>query len=218
MPHLAGLLREGVHGNLATLYPTLSPMLWTSIATGKRAPKHGILGFTEITPDGAHVRPISNLGRKVKAIWNMLHQSGKRSLVVGWWPSHPAEPINGAMVSNHFAGTEPSPFPLPPLPARAVHPPEWRERLAELRMHPMELEGQILRRFVPAIEKVDQEHDKTLHKLAALIAHAMSIHGAATEVLAEERWDFAAVYYDSIDHFCHRFMRCHPPRLPWVAE
>ena len=34
----------------------------------------------------------------------------------------------------------------------------------------MELEGQILRRFVPAIEKVDQEHDKTLHKLAALIA------------------------------------------------
>jgi predicted AlkP superfamily phosphohydrolase/phosphomutase/predicted Zn-dependent protease len=218
MPHLAGLMREGVHGNLATLYPTLSPMLWTSIATGKRASKHGILGFTEITPDGAHIRAISNLGRKVKALWNILHQSGKRSIVVGWWPSHPAEPINGVMVSNHFAGIEPPPFPLPPLPARVIHPPEWRERLTDVRVHPMELEGQILRRFVPAIEKVDQEHDKTLHKLAAVIAHAMSIHGAATELLAGERWDFAAIYYDSIDHFCHRFMRCHPPRLPWVSE
>ena len=34
MPHLASLIAEGVHGNHATLYPALSPMLWTSIATG----------------------------------------------------------------------------------------------------------------------------------------------------------------------------------------
>ena len=47
MPNLARLMAEGVHGNLATIYPALSPMLWTSIATGKRAYKHGIHGFTE---------------------------------------------------------------------------------------------------------------------------------------------------------------------------
>jgi predicted AlkP superfamily phosphohydrolase/phosphomutase/tetratricopeptide (TPR) repeat protein len=218
MPHLARLMDAGVHGNLATLYPTLSPMLWTSIATGKRAPKHGILGFTEITPDGGHVRAISNLGRKVKAIWNILHQRGKRSLVVGWWPSHPAEPIDGVMVSNHFAGIEPAPFPLPPLWKRTVHPPEWSERLAELRVHPMELEGEMLRLFVPDPERVNQDRDRSLHKLAALVAHAMSIHAAATELLAAERWDLAAIYFDSIDHFCHRFIHCHPPRLPWVPE
>ena len=27
-----------------------------------------------------------------------------------------------------------------------------------------------------------------------------------------------AVYYDSIDHFCHGFMKYHPPRLEWVPE
>jgi len=37
MPNLARLMASGVHGNLATIYPPLSPMLWTSIATGKRA-------------------------------------------------------------------------------------------------------------------------------------------------------------------------------------
>jgi predicted AlkP superfamily phosphohydrolase/phosphomutase len=34
--------------NLEQLYPVLSPMLWTSIATGKRAHKHGIHGFSQI--------------------------------------------------------------------------------------------------------------------------------------------------------------------------
>ena len=51
MPALESLINNGVMGNIATLDPPLSPMLWTSIATGKRADKHGILGFTE--PDSA---------------------------------------------------------------------------------------------------------------------------------------------------------------------
>ena len=37
MPNLARLIAGGVRGNLATIYPVLSPMLWTSIATGKLA-------------------------------------------------------------------------------------------------------------------------------------------------------------------------------------
>src|SRR6476660_367368 len=89
MPALAHLLNCGVRGNLATIQPVLSPMLWTSIATGKRADKHGICGFTEPLPDGSGVRPITVLSRKTKAVWNMLTQTGRRSLVVGWWPSHP---------------------------------------------------------------------------------------------------------------------------------
>jgi len=35
MPNMAKFIEQGVIGNLATLYPELSPMLWTSIATGK---------------------------------------------------------------------------------------------------------------------------------------------------------------------------------------
>ena len=36
MPHLQKLVERGVMGELATLTPTLSPVLWNSIATGKR--------------------------------------------------------------------------------------------------------------------------------------------------------------------------------------
>src|SRR3982750_1295848 len=74
MPHLAGVLRDGVRGNLAPISPPLSPMVWTSIATGKRPYKHGIHGFTEPTQDGMSGRPITNLGGKAKALWNILNQ------------------------------------------------------------------------------------------------------------------------------------------------
>lgn len=206
MPHLARLMAAGVRGNLSTIYPPLSPMLWTSIATGKRAHKHGIHGFTESTEDGLSMRPISNLGRKAKAFWNILNQNGKRSIVVGWWPSHPAEPIRGAMVSNHF----------PPAsmdePGRAMSPGTvWPEELAanldELRVHGVEITGEMLRMFVPRMQEVDQSKDKALHDLAAAIAETLSIHGAATELIEREPWDMAAVYYVGIDHFSHRFMR-----------
>ena len=218
MPNLAGLIGAGIHGNLATIYPPLSPMLWTSIATGKRAYKHGIHGFSEPLPDGSGVRPITNLSRRGKAVWNILNQTGHRSIVVGWWPSHPAEPLNGVMVSNHFEKALGEPNTLPPLLAGAVHPSSLASSIGELRVNPTELTGEFLRFFVPEYDKVDQKKDKRLHGLARTIAETMSVHSAATELLATEPWDFAGIYYSGIDHFGHGFMRYHPPQLPWVSD
>jgi tetratricopeptide (TPR) repeat protein len=208
MPHLARLLGQGVRGNLATIHPPLSPMVWTSIATGKRPPKHGIFGFTEPTPDGLSVRPISNLGRKTKALWNIVHQSGKRSVVVGWWPSHPAEPIRGAMVSDLFP-LKGEQNPGAPIPIGTVSPASLAGRMAELRVHPTEISTEILSMFVPGWQQIDQEKDKSLHDLAGIIAETMSVHAAATDLMESEPWDLAAIYYAGIDHFCHRFMRYH---------
>jgi len=41
LPACRHLLETGVSGNLTTLEPELSPMLWTAIATGKHAYHHG---------------------------------------------------------------------------------------------------------------------------------------------------------------------------------
>ncbi len=218
MPNLARLIAGGLRGNVATIYPALSPMLWTSIATGKRAYKHGIHGFSEPLPDGSGVRPITLLSRKTKAVWNILNQTGHRSIVVGWWPSHPAEPLNGVMVSDHFQLAAGKPGSMPPLPAGTIHPASLAASLEELRVNPMELGGEFIRLFVPQYEKVDQAADKRLHALCRIIAETMSVHAAATELLASQAWDFAAIYYNGIDHFGHAFMGYHPPRLPWVAE
>ena len=81
MPTLNKFVNEGVIANLATLDPPLSPILWTSIATGKLADKHGILGFVEPNPDNQGVRPVLGSSRKVKAIWNILNQNKIKSHV-----------------------------------------------------------------------------------------------------------------------------------------
>src|SRR5207302_11323317 len=69
MPNLARLIEEGVCGNIATLQPVLSPMLWTSSATGKRAYKHGIHGFTEPDTRSGGIHPGTIHSRKTKARW-----------------------------------------------------------------------------------------------------------------------------------------------------
>ncbi len=102
MPTLEDLVNHGVIGNLATLHPVLSPMLWNSIATGMRPDKHGILGFIEPDPQTGRVRPVTSTSRKVKAIWNILTQRGYKTHVLGWFAGHPAEPINGIAVSDLY--------------------------------------------------------------------------------------------------------------------
>lgn len=218
MPNLARLMQEGVSGNIATLHPPLSPMLWTSISTGKRPPKHGIMGFSEVTPDGKGVRPVTIQSRKTKALWNILSQNGKKSIVVGWWPSHPAEPIDGVVVSDWFRDVDKENVHLLPVVPGSVHPPELISQIHDLRVSPYEIDGAMLRAFVPEFDRVDQEKDKSLHALAKILCEGLTINALATELLATQEWDFAAIYFDAIDHIGHRFMAYHPPHTKRADE
>ncbi|PIE71901.1 MAG: hypothetical protein CSA22_00345 [Deltaproteobacteria bacterium] len=216
MPHLERLVNQGVMGNISTLYPELSPMLWTSIATGKRAYKHGIYGFIEPMPNGDGIRPITNLSRKTKAIWNILSQEGKKCHVIGWWPSHPAEPINGVMVSNQYQRAH-APLDQPwPMKPGTVHPPRLINNLAALRWHPQNLEAGHILPFVPNAARVNQDRDRRLETIARIICDCSTVQAAALAIMHHEPWDFTAVYFDAIDHFSHGFMQYHPPRLSWI--
>jgi predicted AlkP superfamily phosphohydrolase/phosphomutase/tetratricopeptide (TPR) repeat protein len=218
MPTLDNFVNHGVIGNLATLRPILSPMLWNSIATGKRPDKHGILGFMEPDPQSGGVRPVTSTSRKVKALWNILTQRGYKTHVLGWFAGHPAEPINGISVSDLFpyaVGPLGQEWPLPP---GAVHPDSRRETFAKLRMHPAEVSEAAILPWIPRASEIDQEKDKGLQSFAKILAENCSIHNAATWILQNEAWDFLAVYYNGIDHFCHGFMHFHPPRMEGVPE
>jgi len=218
MPALKYLVEQGVSGNLATLEPVFSPMLWTSIATGKRADKHGVLGFTEPDYDHGGVKPVGTNSRKTAAIWNMLTEAGLKSNVVGWWPSHPAEELNGIMVSNFYqraVATESKNWPMAP---GTVYPKQYQKVMSQLRVHPKELTQQHILPFIPEAAKIDQEKDKRLSTFAKILSEAACIHNSATYLMEETDWDFMAVYFDNIDHFSHAFMRYHPPQLKKVKD
>ncbi len=217
MPAIESLMKRGVHGRLQTLDPPLSPMLWTSIATGVRADKHGIGGFVEPTPNGEGLRPVTTTSRKVKAIWNIFNQEGWKSNVVAWWPSNPAEPINGVMVSNLYQVATKAFGEDWEMPNGTVHPESLSETMKEFRVHPHEISLAMAHPFIPNI--VDnlelRKANKTLSVLKTL-SNAATIHSASTYLMAETEWDFMAVYHDAIDHFCHIAMRYFPPRRPEI--
>ena len=145
MPTLEGLINAGTIGNLASLSPMLSPILWTSIATGKRAYAHGVSGFVEPLPDRSGIRPVGTRTRKCKALWNIVSQNEPAQRCCGWQASHPAEPVRGAMVSNLFAIPPANAKPdVWPIPQGSVVPNASAKGLADLRVHPERLR---LRRF-----------------------------------------------------------------------
>lgn len=217
MPHLQRLMRRGVSGDLLTLRPVLSPMLWNSIATGHRPERHGVHGFTEIDPVTGAVRPVTSLSRKCKALWNMVTQSGGRAHVANWYASWPAEPIRGICVSESLARQTDQTL-SPPQPG-AVHPRERTEELAALRMGLHEVDEATMRLFVPLLHLADQRREgERLTDLARLIAESFTVHKMASRLVRDHPWNLTAVYYPGIDHFCHGFMNFHPPRMADVSD
>ncbi|MEQ9351200.1 MAG: alkaline phosphatase family protein [Vicingaceae bacterium] len=218
MPALKKLVEGGMSGKLATLEPVFSPMLWSSIATGKLADKHGVLGFTEPDYSSGAVRPVSNHSRKTAAIWNILSHQKLKTNVVGWWPSHPAEPVNGAMVSNFYQKASRSHGENWPMAPGTVFPKKYQQIMKDLRVHPGDLTDEHILPFVPLASQVNQEEDKRLNSVGKILAEAASIHNAGTWLLEHTEWDFMAIYYDNIDHFCHGFMKFHPPQIKGLDD
>lgn len=218
LPHLRALVDRGIRADLSTLDPMLSPLLWTSIATGKTPDKHGILNFIEPDPEGGGLRPATSTTRRTKALWNILTQSGKRTQVVSWYATHPAEPILGACISNLFQEGMPrepgAPWPMPP---GAVHPAKLADVVADLRLHPGELAPEELLSLLPRLAEMDLG-DRRIALLARQIAQCASVHNAATGLMSSEPWDCAMVFYEAIDVVGHHFMQYHPPRMAHVPE
>jgi len=105
LPHLARLVREGARADLRSYDPMLSPLLWTTIATGKPPDQHGIADFLVKDKASGLRRPISSDFRKVKALWNDFSELDRPSSWLAWWASYPAEEILGTKVTELVAYT-----------------------------------------------------------------------------------------------------------------
>ena len=218
MPALKSLIKEGVYGNMSTMNPPFSPMLWTSVATGKTPDKHGVQGFIELMPDMQGLRPVTTNSRTTRALWNIFHNQGLKSNIVGWWPSFPAEPINGVVVSDKFQNVNKDPKKPSPILERCIHPKSMVDELKNLRMFPHEITSEHILPFIPLAAKINQEKDNGLAAFAKMMSQTVSLHNASTYLQRTTEWDFMAIYHDYIDHFCHAYMKFHPPRLSGVPE
>ena len=102
LPNFQRLIEEGAYGKCQTFKPTKSVVLWTSVATGKRMEKHGIVDWQLLSEDGRNKVLASGHSRRTEALWNVASSNGKSVQVLNWWATWPAEEVLGEIVSNHF--------------------------------------------------------------------------------------------------------------------
>ncbi|MEO8198631.1 MAG: alkaline phosphatase family protein [Thermoanaerobaculia bacterium] len=102
MPNLARLERQGSGGVLITEQPPLSPLLWTTMMTGRSPLEHRILDFVRFHPATGRREPITSDERRVPAVWNIASDAGREVAVLGLWATFPADETKGLLVSNLF--------------------------------------------------------------------------------------------------------------------
>jgi GNAT superfamily N-acetyltransferase len=218
LPHLERLVDAGVMGRLACGGPLRAPLVATTLATGVRADRHGILTDEQPDPEAGALRPVGTRSRRAPALWDRLDRHGFDAHVVGWPATDAAEAIRGVVVAPGFARAE-APRDRPwPLATGSVRPGRLEATLAGLRLHPGDVPPELLLAFVPGAAEIDQDEDTRLADLAVLLAEAVSLHAAATWVLEAEPWDFLAVHYPATGRASRLFMPYHPPRKPDVPE
>lgn len=218
MPVMDELVTSGVMGNLRTLEPMLSPMLWTSIATGKRAYDHGVHGLTDVDPLSNQVRPVTAASRSCKAVWNILSECDLNSYVIGWFATHGERIANGGVTSNLFSTPQLGVDENSPVHRGTIWPEEDAAELGELRVGPHEIEADVVSAFVPRWLEVDQLADDRLMHLRMILAECFSVQAASTWVMENKEWDFLAVYFRAIDEISHHFMPFHPPKMDGVPR
>lgn len=190
LPTFEALRARGVSAPLASVVPTYSPSIWTSVVTGVAPQRHGIEDFyllqlPRLGVENLQLRrsfgvmrwllersgelaltPVTSSLRRSKALWNLADEAELRSAVVGLWATWPPEPLrSGVVVSDHASAARQQEW-LDRGKASAesevtTWPPELAQRLAPLQRAPESVSRDELARFVRVDDALWREFEAT---------------------------------------------------------
>jgi Tfp pilus assembly protein PilF len=218
MPNLARLAARGAPAVLEVPRPLISPVVWTTLATGQPPEVHGVLDFLETDPSGGAPRPVTGASRKVPALWELAAAAGRSSAVIAWWATFPAQaPPGGVVYSDRLTEQ------LLGLSARTpflADPPEADRIAAGLAVRAAEVTPAMLAPYA-AVSDVELARvrsgaagwDDPIGGLAKLVAATLTVErltdhelGRGTEVVLS--------YLEGTDTVGHLFGAYRPPALP----
>lgn len=240
MPNIERLRAEGATGDLLSMEPPVSPMIWTTMATGVEPETHGIIDFLMRDPRTGESVPITSSMRKVPAVWNIATRFGLSSGFIGWLGTYPAEPVLGFLVSDRIVFH--------------TFDPRWRkakdegghategagatsagdlsgltypeELVGEIRSHILTQEDiryETLRNYiriepdeVPRGSATFDPLDPVVN-LAHIIASNTTYENVAAYTYEKYRPDILAVYLDMVDAVCHVFIKHMRPHTDDVS-
>lgn len=220
MPNLQRLVDDGVRANLLTIAPMLSPVIWTSIATGVEPARHGVLDFLAPAPNGAS-EPVTSAARLVPTVWEILSEARARVGVTGWWATWPASPVNGFMVTDRVAyqlfgfTSDPRSAEGKTWPASAYD--TVRPLIVPTDAVPWSEVAAYFDGARKRPEDFDADERERIDEFRTLLAAGKTYLGAALAMRKESSVQFESVYFEGTDTVGHLFMSFRPPQLPSVS-
>jgi predicted AlkP superfamily phosphohydrolase/phosphomutase/Flp pilus assembly protein TadD len=215
MPNWKRLAAEGWTARLKSDYPLISPVLWTTAATGRTPDAHRVLDFQEVDPATGRKVPISGLSRAVPAVWNLASAAGRKVGVVGWWATHPAEEVDGFFVTDRV-----SPLLFEGTAAGAVYPTSLQDGVAKTAARESRVGVEDLDDYVDeppseiarALEAGGGMKDRVV-ALSRILGATRTTQRVARELYDRTLPDLTAVYFEGTDEVGHVFASFAPPRL-----
>ncbi len=184
LPNLATLLKNSYFGELASL-PPITPAGWTSIITGVNCGKHGLADFLKLDLDSYQLHPTNSQDRKVRTIYNMLGEVGKKNIILNYPMTYPAEELNGSMVTG---------LQTPRIDDRCSYPPELiqylEQELGEVLFMANYRERQSREDFLSDIKNLVKAREK------------MILH-----FIKKQEFDFFATVFMATDIVSHAFWK-----------
>jgi predicted AlkP superfamily phosphohydrolase/phosphomutase/tetratricopeptide (TPR) repeat protein len=212
LPATDRLRRDGAFGPLRSREPLLSPIVWTTIATGRTPQDHGVLDFVEAAPDG-HAVPITSARRRVPALWNVAAAFGRSSGFIGWYASFPVERVRGFEVSDRVAFHQTA---NEAVAGGAAYPPDLASELQRSGV-PRADDTIVRARFLsnPGAP-LTTDGEQRLRELGRMYATSEYYRHLALDLQRRYRPQLLGVYFELIDACGHLFMEDAPPRRPQI--
>ena len=113
LPTFKNLMKEGVHGDLNSTIPPLTPPAWTSLITGKNPGKHNIFDFFKLNKNNYDRAIITSLDKKSESLWNILNKHNMKTGILNLPFTYPPENINGFIVCGSESISVKSDFTYP---------------------------------------------------------------------------------------------------------
>jgi predicted AlkP superfamily phosphohydrolase/phosphomutase len=200
LPTLTSLVRAGWSATLESIEPTISPAIWTSIATGTRPAVHGITGFLAPGPDGRAIPVTSNVRRR-EPLWAIASRHARSVNVVGWYVTWPVEAVNGVMVSDRFVDAD-----------RGELVGGGSQSLTPDRpgVYPAALGTELEKLFVRADRFIDP-YEREFHRVFKAYPVDATRTAIAERLMRERPADLTLVYLWGIDPIQHHFWKYYQP-------
>jgi predicted AlkP superfamily phosphohydrolase/phosphomutase/Flp pilus assembly protein TadD len=221
MPNWSRLVTEGYTADLESFFPVLSPILWTTAATGVGPDVHRVLDFQEVDPATGAKLPVSGLSRVVPAVWNFASAAGRKVGVVGWWATHPAEEVNGFFVSDRV-----SPLLFKDLPRAGVaYPASLESGVEQIIARDGVVSDEEIARFVDvpiaeiaAARASGRGMEDPVVGLSRILSATRVNHRIARDLYDRQHPDLMVLYLQGTDEIGHVFASYVPPRLECTSE